>query len=697
MIYDRERFRSYSGWIIAYRRHITAILLLLLATIFLGFQPKFSGNDASLWISGSKEQLKNEARNMEAVHMLKLVYELHPKRTPSEHMKTVRDMHKEIRSVSGVQDIRSILTLGRPFENRADEGSVLLEIENLCGADIETLRQTVSGHRELYRPYVDENFEHLYIYVFADSAESLKAIRSFVDAAYIAKAEESFSYLMIILAVIVTTAALFWLVFGHFIPAVVSIAVTASALTVTIFLAQTLFGIERVHLAVTLLTLAIAQMDFLYFYYRWHVSQFKVDSHEAVHKALNRNAVPAFWTSVVTAAGLGSLVFIDIPVLHQIGVFALLSAFLGFVFSVTLLPALLAFFRIDNAIVPFARFSTYFAAREIHYNRRLLVLFLAIILAAGLYAVSSFIVKPPKIFDRKVYNDSITVAIPYDAVDAGRLAVMEAFENELLEAFPTVKSVESVQTMMRQMADLEGIQRLDENEIGRLLFFLELYGEADRVLSGGRAIMHVWLEKESTDKSDIVAWVRQWEHNGEGVYLVDRDSLVYAAKTDDAMIMSTSILTALMLIGVIMFVVTRKYQLLLISWIINAIPLVIFSLMIIVFNIPLSIEILIAATIMLGLASDATIHFSYKYMQSRHFYHKRIKALEKVFFYAGLPVIIGNLLLTTIFFVLSGMGVPTLETIGLFAGGLIFVSLAVDLFLMPVLLLFVDKNHALEE
>ncbi|MDX1296530.1 MAG: hypothetical protein R3302_09680, partial [Sulfurimonadaceae bacterium] len=474
-------------------------------------------------------------------------------------------------------------------------------------------------------------------------------------------------------------------------------AVTASTLTVTLFLAQNLFGIERIHLAVTLLTLAIAQMDFIYFYFRWHVSQFKIDPHEAVHKAINRNTVPAFLTSVVTAVGLGSLVLIDIPVLHQIGVFALLSAFLGFVFSVTLLPALLSFFRISDTIVPFGRFSTYFAAREIHYNRRLLVIFLAMVFAGAAFAASTFITNPPKIFDRKMHNDTVTVAMPFEMIDAQAVSHIGSFEQELKARFSDVQSVESVHMLMQRMAELEGVDTLDEQNVGRFLFFIELYGEAERILRGDTALVHIWLQKGSKQKSDVVEWVRTWQGNGSSVHLIDRESLAYAAKTDDAVIMASSIMTALILIGLIVFMVTRKYQLLLISWLINAIPLVGFSLLIIFFQIPLSVEILIAVTIMLGLASDATIHFSYKYMQARHFYHKRIKALEKVFFYAGVPVIVGNALLAVIFFVLASMGVPTLQTIGIFAGGLILLSLAVDLFVMPVLLLFVDKNHALEE
>ena len=447
----------------------------------------------------------------------------------------------------------------------------------------------------------------------------------------------------------------------------------------------------------TLLTLAIAQMDFIYFYYRWHVSQFKVDPHEALHKAINRNTVPAFLTSAVTAIGLGSLLLIDIPILRQIGIFALLSAFLGFLFSVTLLPALLSFFRIENAVVPFARFSTYFAAREIHYNRRLLMLFLALVTAGALAAGSAFLAKPPKIFDVRAQNDTVTLAVPFREIDGEAVALLERFERELSKRFGDVQAVESVAATMRKMARIEGNAPLDEEHIGRYLFFIELYGESERIWHDGTALVHIWLRKGSEEKSGVVAWAREWSGSGKKLHLVDRDSLAYAAKSDDAVIMAVSVVTALLLIGVIMFMVTRKYQLLLISWIVNAIPMVGFALMILLFNIPLSVEILIAVTIMLGLASDATIHFSYKYMQSRHFYHKRIKALEKLFFYAGVPVIVGNLLLAALFLLLAATGNTTLQTIGLYAGLLTLTSLAVDLFVLPVMLLYVDKNRALEE
>ncbi len=697
MIYDRERFRGYSNWVVRRRWPVIAAVALFVAVMFAGFEPKFSGSDASLWISGSKEEQRNASEAITSLYTLKLVYELDARKEFTEHVAMLRTLHRDIESVAGVRDIRSILTLGRPFNHIGEEGSSLLEIEKLGDSDPETVRRILRDYYDLYRPYADRELEHFYIYVIADSKESLERIRSFVSDAYIVEKETVTSYLYTISLIVLLTGVLFWMVFRHIIPALLSVTVTIATLISTLFLAQRLFGIDHIHLAVTLLTLAIAQMDFIYFYYRWHVSQFKVEPHEALHKAINRNTVPAFLTSAVTAAGLGSLVLVDVPVLYQIGVFALLSAFFGFFFSVTLLPALLSFFRLERTIVPFARFSTYFAAHEIHYNKRLLKLFLSAVLAGGLLAVAIFVTHPPHIFDRKAYNDSLTLAIPFEEIDAEALGELHRFETALKSRFSDVEKVESVYGTVARMAELEGVDRLDNATAGRYLFFIELYGESERLLSGNRALIHIWLEKESDAKGEIVQWARHWSDSQREVYLVDRESLAYAAKTDDAVIMVGSIITALILIGVIMFVTTRKYQLLLISWVINVIPLVGFALMILILRIPLSVEILIAMTIMLGLASDATIHFSYKYMQSRHFYHRRYKALEKVFFYAGVPVIIGNVLLASIFFVLAATGVAALESIGLFAGALILLSLGVDLFVMPVLLLFVDQNHALEE
>ena len=61
------------------------------------------------------------------------------------------------------------------------------------------------------------------------------------------------------------------------------------------------------------------------------------------------------------------------------------------------------------------------------------------------------------------------------------------------------------------------------------------------------------------------------------------------------------------------------------------------------------LEMLIALTISIGPAFDATIHFAFKYFRFRYFGRTRKHALEKMYFYSGIPVIIGSIILITVF------------------------------------------------
>jgi uncharacterized protein len=96
-------------------------------------------------------------------------------------------------------------------------------------------------------------------------------------------------------------------------------------------------------------------------------------------------------------------------------------------------------------------------------------------------------------------------------------------------------------------------------------------------------------------------------------------------------------------------------------------------------------------TISLGLASDATTHFAYKYLRARINGRSKKHSLEIVFFYASVPVIIGNIILAVTFFGLSFSNTLTLQLIGKYSSILILMSLAVDLFILPILLLITDK------
>ena len=106
---------------------------------------------------------------------------------------------------------------------------------------------------------------------------------------------------------------------------------------------------------------------------------------------------------------------------------------------------------------------------------------------------------------------------------------------------------------------------------------------------------------------------------------------------------------------------------------------------------PLSLEVLIAMTITVGLASDATVHFGFKYYRSRFYGRTEKHALEVMFFYAGVPVIIGAIVLMAVFALLTLTDVPSLQLIGAYGAILMLFSLLTDLLILPVLLLAIDK------
>ena len=97
----------------------------------------------------------------------------------------------------------------------------------------------------------------------------------------------------------------------------------------------------------------------------------------------------------------------------------------------------------------------------------------------------------------------------------------------------------------------------------------------------------------------------------------------------------------------------RNIYMVIVAFLASTIPMAWFAFGMYIFHLPLTLEVLIAMTISLGLASDATIHFAYKYWRARFNGRSKKHALEIVFFYASVPVIIGSLILAVTFYSLS--------------------------------------------
>ena len=186
-------------------------------------------------------------------------------------------------------------------------------------------------------------------------------------------------------------------------------------------------GIETIHISMLFITISIALVEFLFFYYRWHVSQYKVNRHHALIKMLSRSMPPAMWTSILTVLGLGSLVFIDSDIIRFLSLSVIFSSVIGYFLNLTFLPALLSYFKIEHAHVPYVKLGYMLTFREIHYNKKFLFGFLG--LTYMLFVTVAYMIygESNSFFKLNVKNEQIELKIPYNQIDLPFVHSIEKF------------------------------------------------------------------------------------------------------------------------------------------------------------------------------------------------------------------------------------------------------------------------------
>jgi len=320
------------------------------------------------------------------------------------------------------------------------------------------------------------------------------------------------------------------------------------------------------------------------------------------------------------------------------------------VINVTFLPAFLSYFTARHPRVRFAGMCYAFANQEIHYNHRLLQLFMFITILVSAVTIIRFTTGNMQIFDTHVDQKTITLKVPFEEIDLSMLQKLKQFEIDLRHDNEGIVKVDSVQSILTQL-DMANSPKnpIDEQRVLQALFFLEL-NDMDKAYIDDNAL-NVMVSLDNADQSAIIRWIK--EYKKIPFYFTDMETLSESAKMDKRILLSSSLLVALGMIGLVMGIVFRSIKIGLIGFAANAIPVIWFGLIMLVFNLALSIEVLIAMTISVGLTSDTIIHFAYKYFRSRYFGRTKKHALEIMFFYAGILTFIGAGVLMCVFVLLT--------------------------------------------
>jgi predicted RND superfamily exporter protein len=655
------------------------------------YTPRFLSSDALFWLKESKQLEETRGKEFATHHLSKLVVQVDT--FDDNTHQALHALHKELADIEGVEKIYSLFSNDFVETKKSSDESEMLTVINAGDLDTFALRKLLKELDNDYGNLVEDDFKTFYYFISGEKFIDISKLHIPGNYAYTEDDGEVDWYFLssYIFVVLLIAVLMFRLLFRSYVAFFSAFLVISFSMVLTFTLIVMMTGIETIHITMAFITISIALVDFLFFYYRWHVSQYKVNRHHALIKMLSRNMPPAMWTSIITVVGLGSLVFVDSDIIRLLSLSVIFSSVIGYLLNLTFLPALLSYFEVKHAHVPYVKLGYMLTLRELHYNKKFLFVFLGLtymLLGIGGYLVYG---ESNRFFKLNVKNEQIELKIPYTKIDLPFVHSIEKFTEALEERFEDeIEDVVSLSTMINSLNNSNTqTKTLDAEALQQALFYMDLYGLSEKYFDGNS--VNIVINISDINKVELIEWLLHYK--GIELYFVDHATLIGSAKYNQTVLLTSSLFSALLIIGLIMGWIFRSKAMVFVGFTINAIPIVWFGMIVTLLAIPLSLEMLIAMTISLGLASDATIHFAYKYFRFRYFGRSRKHALEKMYFYSAIPVIIGSIILITVFSMLYFSQVHSLELIGLYSASLILLSLLTDLFVLPVLLLFIDSSR----
>lgn len=464
--------------------------------------------------------------------------------------------------------------------------------------------------------------------------------------------------------------------------------------------------------------------------------------HQAIRHAFSHSGLAIVMTSLTTAAGLASFSLAAVAPIADLGIFSSVGVMLSLLYTLTLLPALLAIVPLkqkDPARVveknKIDRLLAYLADFSINNHRGVLVISAGIILIA-LYGASQVrfshqVLKwLPEGLDIRVSTEVIDEELKgsvvlevlldtgkenglYDreillAIDRLTEKLEEDYKNEQVFVGKTI----SVTTILKEIhqalhANNPEFYKIPDNQ--RLIpqeFLLfensgsdDLQDVVDSRFQVARISLKVPWEDALLYRSFITDVQQRFESEfgakvlagGTPVSVTVTGIMSIFGRIISAAIYSAaqSYTIALGVITVLMIVLIGNLRLGLISMIPNLTPIVCVVGFMGLASIQFDMFTMLIASIAIGLAVDDTIHFMYNF---RKYYEKTAdvqEAVHRTLQTAGRAMLTTSVVLSMGFFIFTLASMNNLFYFGLLTGVAILLALAADLILAPALMALV--------
>jgi predicted RND superfamily exporter protein len=442
-------------------------------------------------------------------------------------------------------------------------------------------------------------------------------------------------------------------------------------------------------------------------------------------------------TSLTTAAGLLSFSFADVTAITEMGVFSAAGVGLALLYTIIMLPALLAIAAIkpkvkrDTRLLYMDRVLLSFAHFSITYRNRIIVSSLVILGIATAFIfrlnffhdVSRFFtdnmtVKKDLIFIDREFRGILTLEVVvdtkqengiYNSDTLNRIEKLSHSIGEIKTADISVGKIFSINDILKEINQaLHGNDKSyyaipqDRKAIAQELLLFESSGldDLERIVDSQFSKTRItiktsWVGAILGDKFREYIQQQFGEAFKNEADITVTGMLALLARMLTAAIHSTaeSYVIAFLVITVMIILLVWNAKIGLLIMIPNLLPIVFIMGLMGAAGIPLDMCSLMIGTIALGLVVDDTVHFIYNFQR---FYHKTgdpKEAVRETLLGTGRAILITSLVLSAGFFILMCASLKHTVRFGFLSGLVIIIALLADFLLTPALVLLITRSN----
>ena len=455
-----------------------------------------------------------------------------------------------------------------------------------------------------------------------------------------------------------------------------------------------------------------------------------MDRRQAAEHSLHANAWPVFLTSLTTAVGFLSLNFAEMPPFRVMGNMVAFGALCAFVYSVTLLPALLSILPMRARPLRVGRSDVYdrLGRFVVSWRTTLLVSFgiVTVVLVSGISRIElkeNWLELLDETYEFR--RDTDFISKNFSGVESFEYSLDSGQENGItgveflsrvdslslwLRAQPEVAHVFSIADILKRLnRNLHGEDpsqyRLPENSelAAQYLLLYELSLPVGRDLNNlinverSSTRLTVVLRSLTTDQKIALDdrtqdWFRknapELTTPATGVAVVGARSI---QRNIEGMLTGTVI--AMAIVSLLLLFVFRSVRLGLISLVPNFVPA---AMAMGLWGYAVG-EVGVAASVVtaiaFGIIVDDTIHFMTKYVGARNSGLLPSESVQSAFRSVGKALFVTTVVFALGFLVFGASGMSTNQALGLLVGMTVIVALLADFLFLPPLLMAFDRTR----